>query len=208
MTYVPEYNRRPGQMDKNRARKNAYLKANPLRRKEHKLRARYGMSLEDFNQRSREQMGRCAISFDEMPLLVDHHHEKNVVRGLLCESCNRAVGLFHDDPMRMLRAAMYLRQDVRVRTPPIANPEGIQNSNRARHLWDRYRLTEDDFWSLVAEQDSRCPICQKAATLTVDHDHINGHVRGLLCGSCNRGLGFLRDNPVLAIAGWAYLGSA
>lgn len=33
--------------------------------------------------------------------------------------------------------------------------------------------------------------------LSVDHDHISGHVRGLLCRNCNSAIGLLRDDPEL-----------
>ncbi len=91
--------------------------------------------------------------------------------------------------------------------------EGVQESNRVRNLWKNYRMTADEFNELWASQDGKCAICEidlapKGRTpnsVAVDHNHENGAVRGLLCRTCNVGIGYLNDDPDLLIAAAEYL---
>jgi Recombination endonuclease VII len=55
-----------------------------------------------------------------------------------------------------------------------------------------------------AKQQTECVICGELATV-VDHDHRTGHIRGALCHTCNAGLGFFRDDPVLLELAALYL---
>lgn len=80
--------------------------------------------------------------------------------------------------------------------------------NRKKKLFTRYRLTVEDYEQMAADQGGVCAICRKAPTkraLAVDHDHITGKVRGLLCSPCNMGLGSFRDEPVLLATAMQYL---
>ena len=59
----------------------------------------------------------------------------------------------------------------------------------------RYGLTKEQFYQMVADREGKCDICHRVPEheLRVDHDHTTNTVRGLLCASCNSGLGFLGD---------------
>jgi RNA polymerase subunit RPABC4/transcription elongation factor Spt4 len=63
----------------------------------------------------------------------------------------------------------------------------------------KYNLTKDDFDKLFESQGKRCPICWTSEftqwTLNVDHCHVSGKVRGILCNKCNLGLGAFDENP-------------
>ena len=74
-------------------------------------------------------------------------------------------------------------------------------------------IGEKEYNTLLQKQNHCCAICshphidEKGKRLHVDHDHITGKIRGLLCNHCNLGLGHFKDNPFfLATAMW-YLDS-
>jgi hypothetical protein len=73
--------------------------------------ARYGMSPSQYKAMFARQQGRCAICLESSEperLVIDHCHDTDVVRGLLCHACNKALGFMRDDPERLLRAVAYL----------------------------------------------------------------------------------------------------
>lgn len=78
-----------------------------------RVRWKYGLSAEDFTSLLESQAGKCRICesapLDNDVLVVDHDHTTGLVRGLLCRSCNLALGYMKDSPLRLVRAAAYLR---------------------------------------------------------------------------------------------------
>lgn len=80
------------------------------------------------------------------------------------------------------------------------SPEGRARNRRIG--WRRhYGITEDQVRALHEAQEGRCAICGRpdadssGRALHVDHDHVTGQLRGLLCGNCNHGLGKFGDDP-------------
>lgn len=68
-----------------------------------------------------------------------------------------------------------------------------------KDLQTTYGINLATYNTMLVEQGCRCKICQKPQgdlkrALCVDHDHNTGKVRGLLCDTCNRSLGLLKDN--------------
>ena len=125
-----EFNREAARKDgyKNECRKcaQAYMAKWRKHRQEHysaymrdyQYRQRYGVTLADYETLHNEQDGKCAIckgtpsglGATERRLHVDHDHLTGAVRGLLCENCNRGVGMFQDNPDLLTLAAAYLLQ--------------------------------------------------------------------------------------------------
>lgn len=73
---------------------------------------RYGLSFGEYDRRMKEQQGVCAICHKTCPrkmkLSVDHDHETGRVRGLLCQNCNAALGMFSHDSARLAQAISYI----------------------------------------------------------------------------------------------------
>lgn len=76
--------------------------------------------------------------------------------------------------------------------------------NRESHLRRTYGLTDTEFAAFMTAQ-GLCAIRQEAPAEHVDHDHVTGRVRGLLCFNCNDALGQFRDRRDLMLAAVAYL---
>lgn len=75
----------------------------------------------------------------------------------------------------------------------------IKNKERLSIAKNRAKATPEQFKSLFEEQKGCCAICKihqidLKRRIAVDHNHESGQIRGLLCDTCNRGLGLLKEN--------------
>jgi hypothetical protein len=89
-----------------------------------------------------------------------------------------------------------------------ANAEGRKQARAKWRLRNRYGLSLEDYASLLLAQDNRCVICDSSfstETPYVDHNHITGKVRGILCATCNMGLGSYKDSVILLEKAISYL---
>jgi Recombination endonuclease VII len=55
-------------------------------------------------------------------------------------------------------------------------------------------ITPREYFRMLVKQDFKCQICRKETLLRMDHNHSTGIVRGLLCNSCNVGIGYFYEN--------------
>lgn len=74
------------------------------------------------------------------------------------------------------------------------NPEAYHRK-RLKHY---YNMTVKQYEEMNSAQNGVCKICKRVCPsgrkLSVDHCHISGKIRGLLCMKCNKGLGSFEDN--------------
>jgi nitrate/TMAO reductase-like tetraheme cytochrome c subunit len=87
--------------------------------------------------------------------------------------------------------------------------------NRKGHLKKRYNLTPEQYQETLEAQKYRCAICgkhekdnkkgEKQVPLAVDHCHTKKSNRGLLCNTCNLGLGYFKDKTEFLLKAVDYL---
>lgn len=87
-----------------------WRKENPEKTKEYGLKNKHGISLEEYKNMLIKQNNKCFICHKKINLYVDHCHKTNKIRGLLCNSCNKALGLFYDSTESLKRAIKYLEE--------------------------------------------------------------------------------------------------
>lgn len=104
----------------------------PAQRK-HKLKKKFGLTVEDYEEILAAQNGVCAICGrperrrskhgEIKALAVDHDHETGAIRGLLCHDCNVGVGYLGDSLERLMDAAVYFAKardnNDSAKTPPL-----------------------------------------------------------------------------------------
>lgn len=89
----------------------AWKNRNPERVRLTHVKRKFGLTEEAYIMLLSAQSNSCAIcneKFTKTPH-VDHNHNTNVVRGLLCDLCNRGLGFFREEVLRLLAAAEYLK---------------------------------------------------------------------------------------------------
>jgi len=107
---------------------------------------------------------------------------------------------YHEDPGHRAKLLAGMREygarpEVRARR---------KDYNYAYRIQREYGLTPNQVKEMSDKQNGRCLICGEAKRLVIDHDHVTGKVRGLLCHRCNTCLSE-HENPQWKRAADAYL---
>ena len=117
----------------------------------------------------------------------------------LCSSCRDrfTFGGKAGRPYCRVCAAVYTAR-IRAQCKMPAGKDTAKRSVQQRWamLRGRYGIGEVEYMALIEKQAGACAICRDTnVVLCVDHDHSTSIVRGLLCGSCNRGIGLIGGKP-------------
>lgn len=95
-----------------------------------------------------------------------------------------------------------------------ARDDNLDWSCKACNRLHKYNILPGDYWRMLESQGGVCAICKRDCarrgpqSLAVDHDHISGAVRGLLCEACNMGIGKFGDNPDFLRAAADYIAAS
>jgi hypothetical protein len=114
-----------------------------------------------------------------MNLSLDNFYVKNDRLYSYCKAC-----------------AVTRSNDWRLRNPEQANRN--QRKSKLKYRLQLLGLSLDQYNQIELEQNGLCAICHQPELtwyrLSIDHNHINGDFRGLLCHNCNSLLGLCGDN--------------
>ncbi len=95
----------------------------PERKRKEKYKQRYGITIQQYEELYTHQNGRCKLCHKiettinnktkkVARLSIDHNHQTKAIRGLLCNNCNRALGLFKDNTQTLENAIKYLKGEL------------------------------------------------------------------------------------------------
>ena len=138
---------------------------------------------------------------EEIKPKSDFHKDKSKKDGLVssCKPChkatNKAWNQANKEKYKARQKEYYQANKEKYKAYSEANKEKIEEYR----LNNKFGITQDEYDLNLELQDHACKICKVDASeftkkLHVDHCHTTGELRGLLCPSCNVGLGHFRDD--------------
>ena len=133
----------------------------------------------------------------------------------ICPKCNetKLPEEFHKDSRNKTGLTSWCNSCRRAKTKEWIknNPEKAKKSKRNTSLKRMYGITLNDYGELLKNQNFCCAICKtkepggQGNIFVVDHCHLTGNVRALLCTKCNCAIGLLNEDPLLFDSAKKYL---
>lgn len=135
------------------------------------------------------------------PRYATCHQEKAYYSKGLCETCyrrqNANISCYMKAYLREWRKKNKAKVDgytAKRMADPVKRAR-VRERQYASRVRSKYGLTDDAVRAMRDAQGDKCAICsQKMDKLFIDHCHVSGKVRSLLCHGCNSGLGMFRDS--------------
>jgi len=93
------------------AKSREYESQNKEKRRSTYMKYRYGITSEQYDEAWRRQGEGCAICGSDRKPRIDHCHETGKFRGILCDTCNRGLGMLGDNLGSLEKAVKYLTGD-------------------------------------------------------------------------------------------------
>lgn len=140
----------------------------------------------------------CRLCGESKPLTEFYKHagSNDGLRGE-CKECAKAN-----------RTARYHGEDHKIRRRELRgrNVDNVRRIKRESWFRSKYGIAPAEHTAMLNAQNHKCAICgDPLAPGHVDHDHVTGRVRSILCMSCNTGLGQFKDSPARLLQAAAYL---
>lgn len=117
----------------------------------------------------------------------------------ICKTCEveKLVTEYQKDITKKDHLRPYCKECTSKRRKQLLSKETIRQRNLEKNFG---KGALDVYKKLFEEQGGVCAICStpengRYSNLSIDHDHDTNEIRGLLCNSCNRGIGLLKDSP-------------
>ena len=129
----------------------------------------------------------CTKCGDKLPATREYFYSDYRTKDRLqarCKTChNKMTSQYYQNNIERIRA--YKRK----------YKNKHKNRYKNQRLIRNYGITLEKYKQMFEQQNGKCAICNLKRKLHVDHDHATEKVRGLLCTSCNNGLGRFKDSP-------------
>lgn len=125
-------------------------------------------------------------------------HPNRIIKAKgLCASCYNKYLLDKNPEKRIaINKATSIKNKEKIKNRTPAERKKFAIIQRNRHLKHRYNIDIPEYKSILTQQNNSCAICKTTKfsndfKLYVDHNHITGQVRGLLCPACNTAIGHI-----------------
>jgi hypothetical protein len=160
---------------------------------------------------------KCKENKPESDFTIDKRRASG--KGSWCKTCfvqyRKEYHIEHSKELNAKSSQWAKNNPDKVRKNGLKYRSSHREEEKNRALKYKYSLSSEDYENILEKQNGVCVVCGREETavdrngnikkLQVDHDHITGEIRGLLCSTCNRGIGYLQDDIYIVEKALQYL---